>query len=52
MTTSGMIGTVHSIDKEQNEIILKVDDSTNTKIKFSLGAIYFVYQDKKEEQNK
>lgn len=46
MTYSGIIGTVYSVDKEQNEVVLKVDD--NTKIRFSLSAIYFVYNDDKE----
>lgn len=50
MTTSGMIGTIHSIDKEQGEVVLKVDDSNNTKIKFSIGAVYFVFQDKSESE--
>lgn len=52
MTTSGMIGTIYSIDKEQNEVVLKVDESNNTKIKFSLGAVYFVFKDKEKEAGK
>ncbi|MDO5581449.1 MAG: preprotein translocase subunit YajC [Planctomycetia bacterium] len=52
MTTSGMIGTIYSIDKDQNEVVLKVDESNNTKIKFSLGAVYFVFKDKEKEAEK
>ncbi len=41
MTTAGIIGTITSIDKEGGEVVLRVDDST--KIRFAVGAIYFVY---------
>jgi len=43
MTVGGLIGTVHSIDKEQNEIVLKVDDANNTKIRFHLTAVSTVF---------
>jgi preprotein translocase subunit YajC len=43
MTVGGVIGTVHSIDKEQNEIVLKVDDANNTKIHFHLTAVNTVF---------
>ena len=43
MTVGGVIGTVHSIDKEQNEIVLKVDDTNNTKIRFHLTAVSTVF---------
>jgi len=43
MTVGGVIGTVHSIDKEQNEIVLKVDDANNTRIRFHLTAISVVF---------
>ena len=39
MTVGGLIGTVHSIDREQNEIVLKVDEATNTKVRFHLTAV-------------
>ena len=39
MTVGGLIGIVHMIDREQNEIVLKVDDSNNTKIRFHLTAV-------------
>ena len=43
MTVGGLIGTVHSIDKEQNEIVLKVDDANNTKVRFHLTAVNVVF---------
>ncbi|MDR0327096.1 MAG: preprotein translocase subunit YajC [Planctomycetaceae bacterium] len=43
MTVGGLIGTVHSIDKEQNEIVLKVDDANNTRIRFHLTAVSSVF---------
>jgi preprotein translocase subunit YajC len=43
MTVGGLIGTVHSVDKEQNEIVLKVDDANNTKIRFHLTAVNTVF---------
>lgn len=49
MTVGGLIGTVHSIDKEQNEIILKVDDANNTRIRFHLTAVNTVFP---KESNK
>ena len=43
MTVGGLIGTVHSIDKEQNEIVLKVDESNNTKVRFHLTAVSTIF---------
>ena len=43
MTVGGIIGTVHTIDKEQNEIVLKVDDANNTRIRFHLTAVSTVF---------
>jgi len=43
MTVGGLIGTVHVIDKDQNEIVLKVDDANNTKIRFHLTAVNTVF---------
>ena len=43
MTVGGLIGTVHNIDKEQSEIVLKVDDANNTKIRFHLTAVNTVF---------
>ncbi|MDR0704985.1 MAG: preprotein translocase subunit YajC [Planctomycetaceae bacterium] len=43
LTVGGMIAAVHSVDKEKNEIVLKVDDSNGTKIRFHLSAITTVF---------
>ena len=50
MTVGGLIGTVHSIDKEQNEIVLKVDETNNTRLRFHLSAVNTVFP--KEEGDK
>ena len=39
LMSCGIIGKVHSVHKEKNEIIIKVDDDSNTKMTFSLGAV-------------
>lgn len=38
-TIGGIVGSIHSVDHEKKEIVLKVDDSNNTKIKFLLSAV-------------
>ena len=38
-TVGGIIGIVHNVDHEKKEIVLKLDDSNNTKVKFLLHAI-------------
>ncbi|MDR3233147.1 MAG: preprotein translocase subunit YajC [Planctomycetaceae bacterium] len=43
MTVGGIIGAVHSVDKEQNEVVLKVDDTNNIKMRFALTAILSVF---------
>ncbi|MBR4751148.1 MAG: preprotein translocase subunit YajC [Thermoguttaceae bacterium] len=41
LTMGGVIGTVYSIDREENEVVLRVDDSV--KIHFAISSIYYVY---------
>ncbi|MBQ9873459.1 MAG: preprotein translocase subunit YajC [Thermoguttaceae bacterium] len=43
LTYGGVIGEVYSIDKDQGEITLRVDDANNVKIRFALSSVYFVY---------
>ena len=38
-TVGGIIGVVHNVDLEKKEVVLKLDDSNNTKVKFLLNAI-------------
>ena len=46
----GMIGWVHSVHKEQGEVVIKVDDATNTKLTFNIAAIARVLADPVEEK--
>jgi len=39
LMSCGIIGKVHSVQKEKNEVIIKVDDDSNTKMTFSLMAV-------------
>ncbi len=46
LTVGGVIGTVHSV--KDNEVILKVDESTNTKVAFVKSAIQRVIHDESD----
>lgn len=46
----GILGTVVSTD--DNEVLVKVDETTNTKIRFSRNAIHRVIVDEKKSENK
>lgn len=39
ITTGGMIGKIVNIKKEKNIVVLRVDETTNTKIEFQKNAI-------------
>ena len=39
LMSCGIIGKIHSVHKEKNEVVVKVDDDSNTKMTFSLAAI-------------
>ncbi len=39
MTTGGITGKIINIKKEKNIVVLRVDETTNTKIEFQRGAI-------------
>ena len=43
LTMGGVIGVVCSIDAQEGEIVLRVDDSNNVKIRFSISSVYYVY---------
>lgn len=45
VTAGGMYGVVFSVRKEADEVTLKVDESTNTKIRVTLGSIAQVLAD-------
>ena len=42
LTVGGLIGTIHIVDKERNEVVLKVDDGNGTKIRFVISAVHAV----------
>ena len=50
-TVGGIIGVVHTVDLERKEIVLKLDDSNNTKVKFLISAIAAVIQEDKDKDN-
>ncbi len=43
LTYGGVIGVVCTVDREAGEIVLRVDDANNVKVRFSLSSVYFVY---------
>ena len=50
ITASGIVGTVSNVDREQDRIVLKVDESSNTKITFTLASINRVLTDSDDEK--
>ena len=46
ITSSGMIGKITNIKNEKNIVVLKVDDTTNTKIEFQKSSIVAVIDNK------
>ena len=49
LMSSGIIGKVHSVQKDKNEIIVKIDDDSNTKMTFSLAAVARVLEQPSKE---
>ena len=45
ITGAGICGTVSSVDREHDRVVLKVDEATNTKITLTLGSISRVLTD-------
>ena len=45
VTVGGIIGVVTNVDRDKNEVTLKVDESTNTKLRLTLGSIARVMLD-------
>jgi preprotein translocase subunit YajC len=52
VTIGGIQGIVTNIDREHDKITLRVDDTTNTKIDFTLGAISRVLSTENSEKDK
>ena len=47
MTNAGIIGKIVNIKKDKNTIVLRVDDTTGTKIEFQRSAIAGIVSDEK-----
>ena len=47
-TTGGILGTV--VEAREDEVVVKVDESSNTKIRFARGSIYKVLDGEKPQQ--
>ena len=50
ITASGIIGIVSSVDREQDRVVLKVDESSNAKITFTLASVNRVLADSDNER--
>ena len=50
VTNGGIIGTIVNIKKDKNIVVLRVDDSSNTKIEFQKNSISGVLNEKKKEK--
>ena len=50
ITASGIIGIVSSVDREQDRVVLKVDESSNAKITFTLASVNRVLADSDNEK--
>ncbi|MCS7304733.1 MAG: preprotein translocase subunit YajC [Thermoguttaceae bacterium] len=52
ITIGGIYGVVTNVHREADEVTLKVDEATNTKIRVSLNAIARVLQEAPSEEEK
>ncbi len=51
MTVGGILATIYSVDKEKKEVILKVDESNGTKMRFHISAITQVLDSKEGKKS-
>jgi preprotein translocase subunit YajC len=49
ITSGGIHGTVTNVRRDDDEVTIKVDESTNTKIRVSIGAISRVVTDESDK---
>lgn len=49
ITSGGIHGTVTNVRRDSDEVTIKVDESTNTKLRVSLGAISRVVSDEDDK---
>jgi len=52
LTVGGIYWVVTNVHREANEITIKVDESTNTKLRLTLGSIARVLGEEVEEEKK
>ncbi|MBN1589004.1 MAG: preprotein translocase subunit YajC [Pirellulales bacterium] len=52
LTAGGIYGVVTNVHKEANEITIKVDEATNTKLRLTLGSIARVLSSDSSQENK
>jgi preprotein translocase subunit YajC len=52
MTIGGIYGIVASVTPDKDEVVLKVDEESNTKIKFSRASIHRVISAESTEEKK
>ena len=50
ITVGGVYGLVTNVQKDANEVTIKVDESTNTKLKVTLGSIEKILTDESNEE--
>ena len=51
ITSGGIFGVVTNVDAEANEVTIKVDEATNTKLRLSLGSITRVHTEESSGEN-
>ncbi len=51
MTVGGIYGTVVSVSHEKDEVVLRVDDNNNTRIRVSCGSILRVIQQEESQDS-
>lgn len=52
MTIGGLYGIVASVSTDKDEVVLKVDEETNTKLRFSRASIHRVISDETADDKK
>ena len=51
LTASGIYGVVTNVHREANEVTIKVDEGTNTKLRMTLGSIAQILGDEPPEDS-
>ena len=51
ITASGIVGTVSSVDRDLDRVVLKVDENSNAKITFTLASVNRVLTDSDNDRS-